>query len=359
MLKKNNLLFSVGPVEMRKELIEVNNGGLPYFRTSEFSSFMIELEKKLLKVSYAPKGSRALIITASGTAGMEAAIINSFTEKSKVLVVNGGSFGARFVKIMEIHGIPYDEIKLEKGKKLHKSNLNKFRNKGYDGFVVNANETSTGVLYDLEMIGEFCKEEKLFLVIDAISSFISDEYNIEKIGANISIISSQKALGISPGLSVLILDSKGVEVVNDGNPKSLYLDLKEYLLNMERGQTPFTPDIGAINELDFRLNEIIKIGVEEERKRIKNLADDFRKKIKDLPLEIFSENLSNTVTSLEIKNKVINAYDLYEKLKKNYKITILPSGGELKEKLFRVGHIGNLKIEDNDRLINALKKELM
>lgn len=102
--------------------------------------------------------------------------------KDKVLIVNGGSFGQRFVKICQIHQIPYTEIKLEIGKKLTQEMLDQYDGKDYTGFLVNIHETSTGVHYDPVMISEFCKKNNMFLLVDAISSFLADEFDMEKLG---------------------------------------------------------------------------------------------------------------------------------------------------------------------------------
>ena len=112
------LNFTVGPVQSSEQIRAIGAENVPYFRTAEFSDVMLENERLMLQFSGAPIGSRAVFITGSGTASMEATVMNLFTPEDRVLVVNGGSFGARFCKICEIHGIKYDEIKLDTGKQL-------------------------------------------------------------------------------------------------------------------------------------------------------------------------------------------------------------------------------------------------
>ena len=97
-------------------------------------------------------------MTNSSTGSMEAAVMNCFTENDKVLVINGGSFGTRFAQICDIHDIPYVELKLNHGQKLTRERLYEYDNQGFTGLLVNVDETSTGVLYDTMMIGEFCKK---------------------------------------------------------------------------------------------------------------------------------------------------------------------------------------------------------
>ena len=188
------LNFTVGPVMSCEEVRTIGAEQVPYFRTPEFSKIMFENENLMKKFAKADENARVVFLTGSGTAAMEAAVINVFDTKDKVLIVNGGSFGQRFVKICQIHQIPYTEIKLEIGKKLTQEMLDQYDGKDYTGFLVNIHETSTGVHYDPVMISEFCKKNNMFLLVDAISSFLADEFDMEKLGVDLMLTGSQKAL---------------------------------------------------------------------------------------------------------------------------------------------------------------------
>ncbi len=348
------LNFTVGPVMSCEEVRTIGAEQVPYFRTPEFSKIMFENENLMKKFAKADENARVVFLTGSGTAAMEAAVINVFDTKDKVLIVNGGSFGQRFVKICQIHQIPYTEIKLEIGKKLTQEMLDQYDGKDYTGFLVNIHETSTGVHYDPVMISEFCKKNNMFLLVDAISSFLADEFDMEKLGVDLMLTGSQKALACPPGISVIVLSEHAVQRVYEKTPQCLYLDLKEALKNGERGQTPFTPAVGILRQIHARLLEIEKVGgVEAETAKIASLAADFREKIKDMPFEIPSESMSNAVTPLHPLN--VSAYKIFETLKDEYHIWVCPNGGDLAEKIFRVGHIGALTTDDNTSLVEALK----
>ena len=142
--------------------------------------------------------------------------------------------------------------------------------------------------------------------------------------------------------------------VNAHHVRSMYLDLKDALKDGERGQTPFTPAVGTILQINARLKEIDAVGgVATEIQRVGMLAEDFRTKIKGLPFEIISESLSNAVTPLH--PLTTSAYDIYTILKNDYGIWVCPNGGVLREKVFRVGHLGDLTIDDNSKLIEAFE----
>ena len=348
------LNFTVGPVQSADCVKAIGAQDVPYFRTAEFSNVMFENECLIKEFANAPKDSRVAFITGSGTASMEAAVMNSFTPDDLVMVINGGSFGQRFVELCDLHSIPYIEISLPMGTSVTQEDLEQHYRDGVTGFIVNMHETSTGVLYDMDMIGRFCKEHNLFLLVDAISAFLADEFDMQAIGADIMITGSQKALACPPGISLIVLSPKAIDRVNNTKVKCMYFDLRNALKNGERGQTPFTPAVGTLLQIKARLKEIEKAGgAVFEIKRTQELAQDFRDRITDLPFEIVSQSLSNAVTPIHPLN--VSAYDIFLTLKDEYGIWVCPNGGEMADKVFRVGHIGNLTTDDNTVLINSLK----
>ena len=153
--------FTVGPVMSSDKVRSIGAEHVPYFRTPEFSKIMLENESLIKKFAKASNDSRVVFITGSGTASMEATIMNTLTPTDKAIVINGGSFGHRFVELLELHEVPFSEIKLDYGKALKAEMLQEYDGKGYTAFVVNLHETSTGVLYDINLISEFCKRNNI------------------------------------------------------------------------------------------------------------------------------------------------------------------------------------------------------
>lgn len=348
------LNFTVGPVMSSDEVRAIGAEQVPYFRTAEFSAVMLENEKYMLEYAKAPEDSRAVFMTCSSTGSMEAVVMNCFTKDDKVLVIKGGSFGQRFVELCEIHEIPHVVLKLEHGKKLTKERLYEYDEQGFTGLLVNVDETSTAVLYDTMMIGEFCKKNNMFFVCDCVSAFLADPFNMTESGADVMITGSQKVLACPPGISIIVLAPRGLERVAASKARTMYFDLKDALKNQERGQTPFTPAVGILLQINERLKEIDRNGgADAEVARVAAQAEDFRTKIKELPFEFVSESPANGVTS--VHPTTAKAYDIFLTLKDEYGIWICPNGGDMKDTIFRVGHIGALTHEDNTTLINALK----
>ena len=123
MQMKNMINFTVGPVQSSDAVRAIGAEQVPYFRTQEFSKLMLENEQLIKKFAHTTDDSRVVFMTCSGSGGMECAIMNTLTKEDKALVINGGSFGERFVELLTLHEIPFTEIKLEHGKALKPETL--------------------------------------------------------------------------------------------------------------------------------------------------------------------------------------------------------------------------------------------
>lgn len=350
-------LFTVGPVDMYEETRRIGGEPIPYFRTDEFSQVMFDIEEKFLSLLKAPADSKLITLTASGTGAMEAAVLNCLSDKDKVLVIEGGSFGKRFAQICQLHNIPYDSLVLEFGDVLSKERLDAYDNKGYTALLVNIHETSVGQLYDYKMLGEFCKGNNMYYIVDAISSFLADELNMEESGMDVVITASQKALALPPGLSFVAVSPRMLKDRVEKLPvRCMYFDFKDYLLNMQRGQTPFTPAVGIVYQLKQRIDDIYARGVESEIAHHRELANAFRAMCKTAGIPVVDFPKSNALTTIEFPEK--NALEVFKIMKEKYDKMLTPSGGEVGKMVLRVGHLGECKISDYEELITELKEVL-
>ncbi len=350
-------IFTVGPVEMFERTLEVRAKQLPYFRTDEFSEVMLQIQTKLLRILDTAPTSKCAIITGSGSAAMEAVVSNSFDQSDRLLIINGGSFGSRFVQLCDIYHIAYDAITLRYDEKLTQAHLDAYKDNTYSAMLVNIHETSTGQLYDIKMLSKFCKEKEMKLVVDAISSFLSDPLHMDKDGIDCVILSSQKALSLAPGLSMVVMNETFyTQKVKEKPVINLYLNLNEHIRNMERGQTPNTPAVGICFELLDMLQYVEEKGVATIIEETKARAMDFREKVKVLGVTLPAFPLSNTLTPIVFENG--KAREVYEYLRDHYEIFVTPSGGELATKIIRIGHIGNMKEEYYDDLIEKMKEAI-
>ena len=349
-------LFTIGPVEMYPSTRIVREKGYVHFRTNEYSEIVKSSLKRLSDLLGNSVENSLIYLSASGTASMEATIENCMSIQDKALVINGGAFGHRFCELLKYHNVSYNSIDLNWNETLTKEHLLPYENKDYTALFVNLHETHTGQLYDIKMLSDFCKRNKLYFIVDAISAFLADEYDMEKYGVDLTIISSQKGLCLSPGCSFVSFSKRMIDKINK-NPitSSKYFDFKDYLINIPRGQTPYTPPVCIMYELQDMLNLIDSEGGKHARlQTIKEKCDYFREKATEIGLKIPDYPLSNMLTPVEFDDN-ISAYDVIQVLKDKYRIFVNPCGGDMANKLLRVSHIGNTTIDDIDDLIEKLQ----
>lgn len=352
-------LYTVGPAEMFPSTLEVGSRQVPYFRNDDFSQVVLECERLFKAFVGAREEDRFVLLTSSGTGAMEASVLNCLDGRDKALVVEGGSFGRRFARLCEIHGIAHDAIELQPEEQLSESHLHPFENGGYTALLVNIDETSTGQLYDIGMLSRFCRRNGMYLFVDAISSFLCDDIDMARDGIDLFITGSQKGLALSPGLSFVLVSERLYGARVKGAPaRSMYFDFNDYIENGVRGQTPFTPAVGIVYELQDRLRAVdSQGGAGEAVRRCARLAADFRERIGKVGgIGVPGYRLSNALTPIVFEEA--SAVSVRARLEEEHGFVLNPCGGDLADKMLRVSHMGNLTMEDNVALADALEEML-
>ncbi len=350
MIYEDYAIFTPGPVKMSEEILQLGAKQTPYFRNQAFSDVTFSCEKGLLEMVNAPAGSKVVFLTASGTAGMEAAVMNLLSGDDHALVINGGGFGQRFVDICATHAVPHHNFKVEN------TNLGDIEDRAPEGdftaLVVNAHETSLGHLYDLDAMGAYAKKRGQLFIVDAISMLVTDPLDMQQSNIDVVIASSQKGLALPPGLTMVILAPGAIEKLQD--IPSLYFNFRDYLSNGERGQTPYTPAVTIMLQLEARLNQIKRRGgVVQSIMNAKEVAEYFRSSIKALPLKEYTPYMPNAMTALTPTDGK-SAMDIVNDLERDYKVVVCPNGGPERDIVFRVSHMGEMTREYTDILIDAL-----
>ena len=331
----------------------IREKGGHHFRTTEYGNLVKSNLERVSNLLGHKNNFSTIYMANSGTGAMEAVVENCVNQDDKVLVINGGTFGHRFCELLNWHNFEYSSIDLKWNETLTQEHFKQYENKDYTILFVNLHETSTGQLYDIKMISEFCKRNDMLLVVDAISTFLADDYEMDKNEIDVTIISSQKGLCLSPGMSIIALSDRMVERVKQNQAKTCYFDLNDYLRNITRGQTPYTPTVCIMYELEDMLNRIDKEGGKHARlATIEEKCSYFRKRAKELGLEIVDYPKSNMLTPVYFEDRT--ARKIIDILADKYRIFVNPCGGELAETLFRVSHIGNTTVDDIDDLLEKL-----
>ena len=273
-----------------------------YFRTYAFNNLLKECQSLLLNLIDC-KGGRVAFLTASGTGAMNSALINLVNKKDKVLIVNGGGFGQRWVDLCSHYNFNYKVFKVDFGKNLLLDKLEKIIIKNKPSvLLIQHNETSSMQLYPIKEIGILCKKYNIKLIVDAISSFGINEFRMDKWHVYASVISTNKGVGTYPGLSAVIL-SKKVKLIHSSD---YYFDLNKYLQDNKDVSLPFTPNIIALKQLHYQLNHFKEVGLNNIIKAINKRALLFRKLIKNLPFQNAAETPSNCGTTLYTERTDVN-----------------------------------------------------
>lgn len=348
-------LFTIGPVQMYPSTATIRSVGFPHFRTKEFGNVVLQNLKTVAQYMGTKVENGMIYMASSGTGAMEAVVENCVTAEDKALVINGGAFGHRFCKLLKYHNQAFDSIDLKWDEALVQDHLNPYENCGYTVLFVNLHETTTGQLYNIKLLSDFAKRNNMMLIVDAISTFLADDYNMEKYGIDVTIISSQKGLCLSPGMSIVAFSAQMIDKIFKTNkPASAYFDFKDYLNNIPRGQTPYTPPVCIMYELQDMIKLIEQEGGWEARiKSVGQKAAYFRQRAAEMGFVIPKYPLSNLLTPLYFDK--IDAEKIILNLAARYGLYVNPCGGELAHKLLRVSHIGNTNLQDIDFLLEKIK----
>ncbi len=347
----------LGPTQIEEKIL--NKGAAPqmYNRTREFSKTLGRVHQNL-QYLFQTKNP-VFLLTCSGTGAMEAAVLNTLSKGDEVLAVNGGTFGGRWTEICKKHGVKVKEIKLKYGQPVDPKDIDRelSRNRNIKAVLTTLNETSTGILTDIKSIGAIVNRYPAILVVDGVSGVGVEEMPMDKWHCDVLLTSSQKAMALPPGLAFISFSKKALRSAGKACLRTFYFDVFDYQKNWERDQTPFTPAIALIYQLDVRLQKIRKEGLERYRKRYKRLTGILRRGIKAIGLKMSGEKLSNCVTGIWSPDG-IDASKVVEHMQENYNIYIAPSPGDLKTRLFRIGNFGDIKEKDILRMLSALKDTL-
>lgn len=357
-----NKLFIPGPTEVRKEILDELSHPQIGHRTQEFRELFGSLKPGLKKLFYTKND--VLISTSSGSGFWEAAI-RSCVNKKALHAVNG-AFSKKWAKLSEDCGREVAKVKFDWGKAVKAEDIDKALSEGdYEAFCMVHNETSTGVVSDLDAISEVLRKyPDVLWFVDAVSSLAGIKIEVDKLGIDICLASSQKALALPAGIAVASVNDKAYKKAETVSGRGYYFDLLELKKMYDKDQTPYTPSIPHLYALKKQLERIEKEGLDNRFKRHKEMADYTREWAKKNGFEMFSEKgaESDTVSCMAITNKAD-----FEKIKKDMaaKGYSIDSGyGKLNEKLekeskpatFRIAHMGDLTLDEVKELTAELEK---
>ncbi len=330
-------------------------------RTPEFSKTLKEVTEGLQWMGETK--SDLFTFTASGTAAMEAAICNTINQGDHVLVLVCGVFGERWAKVSEAYGARVERLVFEPGQAVSleklKEKLASDEARSIKAVILTHNETSTGVISDLEAIAKIVKHHGALIVVDAVTSFGVTSIPIDAWQLDAVATGSQKALMLPPGLSFLFFGARAWDAYKECKTPRFYLDLGKYKKSLIQDTTPFTPNVSFIEGLRVSLSLIKGEGLEKIYRRHIILRDMLRSGLKALGLKLLvdDKDASPSITSI-LPPEGIAVSDIRKGLKTRYRILVADGQEELKGKIFRIGHMGYVFERDILMTLAALESVL-
>jgi aspartate aminotransferase-like enzyme len=346
-----------GPSPVPSFVREALSREIIHHRTDEFREILKEVNEGL-KYLFCTENP-VITFASSGTGAMEAAVNNFFSLGDKVIVISGGKFGQRWVEISKVYNLEIIEVKIEWGTAPDIEELKEIldKNENVKGLLTTLCETSTGTVYDIENIAKLTKEKDVLLIVDAISGLGQDRLLQDSWGVDVVVSGSQKGFMLPPGLAFISLNEKAKKFLETSNLPKYYFDLKKALKSYKKNDTPFTPAVSLIVALKEAIEFIKKEGIENRWERFKKMAFATQEAAKVLGLEIFSKRPSSSVTAICAPSG-IKSTDIVKTLRKKYGLSIAAGQEEVKDKIFRIAHMGYIGEQDLFMCFSLLEKVL-
>ena len=349
-------LFIPGPTEVMPEVLQAMATPQIGHRSKDFVALYERVMPKLKKVLYTEQS--VFLFPSSSTGAMEAAVRNCSSKKILSCVV--GAFSDRWNKIAIANGKEADRLEIEWGKAMKPEMIDKALSTGkYDAVTFVHNETSTGVMSPIEEVAAVMKKypDVMFLV-DAVSSMSGYKLETDKLGTDVCLAGVQKCWALPSGLTIVTVSNKALEKAKTVENRGYYFDFLDYLkYDSERHQTPSTPAISHIFALDVQLDRFLTEGIENRFKRHSEMAKIVREWAKK-HFALFAESGYESETLTTIKNtREISVADLNKELgNRGYQIS--NRYGKLKEKTFRIAHMGDHTVADIKKLLGVIDEIL-
>ena len=304
-----------------------------------------------------------LTITGSGTAAMEAGIINTLSKGDQVICGDNGKFGERWVKVARAYGLDVKVVKADWGTPLDpnqfKRILEEDTNEKIKAVILTHSETSTGVINDLKSINNEVKNHsKAITIADCVTSLGACNIPMDEWGIDVIASGSQKGYMIPPGLSFVAMSKRAWEANNQSNLPKFYLDLKQYLKTVNQNSNPFTPAINLYFALEASLTMMQKEGLNNIFARHARHQKATQEGIKAMGLNLFTKENFGSPAITAVKPENIDAESIRKAIKNDFDILLAGGQDHLKGKIFRIGHLGFVNNRDIISVISALESTL-
>ena len=335
-------LFTPGPVEVPQAALLAMARQVRHHRTTEFRSTMGEVLEGL-KYAF-QTANDVLVLSCSGTGGMEAAVVNLVPRGGKALVLESGKFAERWRLIAEQFGIEVVRYELPWGDAFQAAEVERLLKQHPDVVAVfsTLQETSTGVGHDIEAIGRVVRNSPALLVVDGISGVGAMECRTDAWGIDVLVVGAQKAMMTPPGLAFLAVSPRAwqrMESIGVPGRPAFYFDLLAYRKAAKTAETPYTPAIPLIEALAESLRQIRSTGIETLWARSKLLSRATLAGTAALGLRPVAKRPAEGVSAIYLPED-IDGKKFLTRLEERFGIKLGGGQGPLKGKIFRIAQMG-------------------
>lgn len=325
------------------------------------ASILNERLKERLKKVFGTKND-VMMIAASGTGGLETAVVNAVSTGDEVLVIVTGSFGDRFAQICEAHNILVHRLDVEWGEAVDPIDVKQIllEHPEIKAVFVTYCETSTAVINPIKEVSEIVRENSEALVIvDGVSCIAGIETKMDEWGLDIVVTGSQKAFMLPAGLTFVAASDRAWEVIEQNKHPRFYFDLSKYQKQLTDNSTPFTPALSLFYGLDQVLNLFEEEGLENVYKRHRLMRDMVRSAMRalNIPLLTTDEVASPTVTA--IRPDDFEGEQLRKTLREQFNLDLAGGQHRLKGKIVRIGHMGYCTPADVLQMLSLIEVGLV
>ena len=360
-MDRPEIILAPGPTPIPPEVYLAQGSPLVYHRGPGFGNLMRDVTEKL-KILYRTETADVLLMTSSGTGGLESAIQNVFSAGDEVFIPLAGFFADRWKKLAESHGLVVHTIEYDWGRRIVPEEVAAaLAEHPVKAVLLTQSETSTGVIQPIEELARVANEAGAMVIVDAVSSLGAVPFDFDAWGIDVAVGGSQKALSASPGIAFVAISERAWAVHETATLPRFYFDWSIYrkFAGLKDPENPWTPAISVMQGLQAALELYFQDGLEAALVRHQMLSRAVKEGAKALGLDLFGEGLKDnwTVTAIRAPEG-LDADTISDRIRADFGCVLAPGQGPLKGTVFRIGHFGYFSELDIVRGLAALEMTL-
>lgn len=360
-MDRPEIILAPGPTPIPPEVLLAQGSPLVYHRGPGFGSLMRDVTARL-KDLYRTVDAEVLLMTSSGTGGLESAVQNVLSPGDEVLVPVAGFFAERWRDLATAYGLAVRTVDHDWGTRVDPGRVAAaLSERPAKAVLLTQSETSTGVIQPIEELARVATDAGALVIVDVVSSLGAVPFDFDGWGIDVAVGGSQKALSASPGIAFVAVSDRAWRAHEEATLPRYYFDWSIYrrFAALPHPENPWTPAISVMQGLHAALELYFQDGVEAAMARHELLSRAVKEGAKALGLDLFGEGLDRnwTVTAIRAPDGT-DADTISDRMRSDFGCVIAPGQGPLKGTVFRIGHFGYFSELDIVRGLAALEMTL-